>query len=288
MIPGLSRVASTIGLGVVLAALVTVTRAGPVETAIMAIMRLSDQPNYSWTTTISDDARTYDVVGKTERGGFTQARMPVVNSIRRQLGRSVTDTEIDLIFRGNVECVIETDHGWKRPNELAVLPPGSASAEADGGAQISSGAPRNGAVLPRVRPSRGSAGRDSRPRPYSNLQLGISHPHEELGIIVSSHADFNVDGDRVSGALTDLGAQLLLVRDGQENLSPVRASGTFKVWLHDGMVSKYQLKLRGTVEISLPSGARQIEVQQVSDTVLKDVGATKLIIPDEAKRKLTP
>src|SRR5215212_3330822 len=92
--------------------------AGPTESAILAAMRLSEQPNYSWVATVSDDARTYDIVGKTARDGFTAVKMPVVNSVRRQLRRSVTDTEMDIIFRGNVACVIQTDEGWRKPDEL--------------------------------------------------------------------------------------------------------------------------------------------------------------------------
>ncbi|MGH7956079.1 MAG: hypothetical protein ACREH8_03595 [Opitutaceae bacterium] len=67
----------------------------------MAIMRLSDEPSYSWVATVADDARTYDIFGRTIRGGYTHVTMPVINTVRRKLGRSVTDTEIDLIFRGN-------------------------------------------------------------------------------------------------------------------------------------------------------------------------------------------
>src|SRR5215213_6929285 len=95
-----------------------VARGGPTEAAIVAVMRLSDKPNYSWVATVSDDARTYDIDGKTTRGGFTHVKMPAINAVRRRLGRSVTDTRIDMIFRGNVACVIETDNGWLRPEEL--------------------------------------------------------------------------------------------------------------------------------------------------------------------------
>ena len=38
-----------------------------------------------------------------------------------------------------------------------------------------------------------------------NLQLGISHPHEELGVIVGSHRELAIDGHVVSGVLTRLG-----------------------------------------------------------------------------------
>ncbi len=90
--------------------------AGPAEDAILASVRLADAPNYSWIATITDDARTDEIEAKTVRGGYTRVRMPVVNRIRRQLGRDVTDPLVDAIFRGNIDCVLLTDHGWLRPD----------------------------------------------------------------------------------------------------------------------------------------------------------------------------
>jgi hypothetical protein len=128
--------------------------------------------------------------------------------------------------------------------------------------------------------------RDGKDTPYSNLQLGISHPHEELGVIVGSYQELKVEGDVVTGSLTDLGAQLLLVRDGQKYIEPLRAAGTFKLWLRNGMVAKYQVTLEGVLRIHVQSGRRQVEVHQVTDTVLKDVGTTTLDVPDQARAKL--
>jgi hypothetical protein len=263
--------------------------AGPTEAAIMATMRLSEQPSYSWVATISDDARTYDIMGQTMRGGYTRVKMPVINSVRRQLGRSVTDTHVDMIFRGNVDCVIETDDGWKKPNELARGRTGDRDSPHLGGATGHSpllgarpGSIHRGSMRPAGLPPRNeAAGRD-----YSNLQLAISHPHEDLGVIVSSHVDFRVDGNIVTGSLTDLGAQLLLVRDGQDTITPLRASGTFKLWLRDGMVVKYQVRLEGTLDIQSRGTHRQVNVNQVTDTVLKDVGTTLFDVPSQARSKL--
>lgn len=266
--------------------------AGPVESAIMAAMRLSDQPNYTWVATISDDARTYDVVGRTTRGGFTRVTMPVINSVRRQLGRSVTDTQVEFIFQGNVACVVETEAGWARPDELSRLnlegaesdnPPATTGhAPLLGGTRSTTGR-IHGSVIPAPRPG---GGRDARDRAYSNLQLALSHPHEELGVIVSSHVEFKVEGDVVTGTLSDRGAQLLLVRDGQDNITPLRASGTFKLWIRDGMVTKFQVRLEGTLTVQLPSGRRQINVTQYTDTVVKDVGTTVFEVPTQARVKL--
>jgi hypothetical protein len=261
--------------------------AGPVEAAIMAAMRLSDQPNYSWVTTVSDDARTYEIIGRTVRGGFTRVKMPAVNSLRRQLGRGVTDTQIDFIFRGNVACVIETEHGWRRPDELPAVPLEDASASDHPvvaglpGSPPGSAAIRGSVVRP-PRPAKGAG-----PHVYSNLQLGISHPHEDLGVIVASHDTLHVEDDLVGGTLTELGAKLLLVRDGQETITPVRAAGTFKLWRRGDLIVKYQVTLTGTLTVHLATGRRTLEVSQVSETIVKDVGTTKFEVPDDARARLS-
>lgn len=266
---------------------------GPVEDAIQAAVRLSEHSNYSWVTTVADDARTYDIIGQTQRGGFTRVKMPVINSVRRQLGRSVTDTQIEFYFLGNVACVVETERGWRRPDELPL--PELVDAGTAGANDVirlpSTGtgpSPADASIL------RGSVVRlpkprlpaDKTPRAYSNLQLAITHPHEDLGVIVGSHATFTVDGDTVTGALTDLGAQLLLVRDGQEYVAPLAAAGVFKLWIRDGLVSKYQVRLEGILDVHLPNGRRQIRVNQVSDTVIREIGTTRFDVPEQVREKL--
>ncbi|MEI6467100.1 MAG: hypothetical protein WCQ89_20405 [Verrucomicrobiota bacterium] len=106
----------------VVSAAVTPLHAGPTDDAIIAAMKLTERPNYSWVTTVTDDARTYTITGRTTPAGFTRVQMPVVNRLRRKLGRGVTDTEIELIFRGNVACVVETPQGWRTPAELPETP----------------------------------------------------------------------------------------------------------------------------------------------------------------------
>ena len=269
---------------------VSCVQAGPTEAAIIAMMRLSDEPNYSWVATVSDDARTYDILGQTIRDGFTKVRMPVINSVRRQLRRSVMDTEVDFVFRGNVRCVINTEDGWKRPAELPLLPLNEAvAAELVGPIRPTQTATLGPGQLPRtsiVRMPRVADPRDGRLRAYSNLQLAISHPHEDLGVIIGSCEHFKVEGNIVSGSLTDLGAELLLVRDGQKYIQPLRAAGSFKVWLRDGRVAKYQVKLEGALNVHLPTGKRIVEVRQVTDTIVKEVGTTSFEIPAEAVMKL--
>lgn len=276
-----------------LPSLVAATRAGPAEIAIMAAMRLSEQPNYSWTATVQDDARIYDIRGQTSRGGYSHVKMPMINAVRRRLGRSVTDTDIEAIFKGNQRCVLRTDEGWKTIDELPWYtdeePPdfgGVRTSHRSSGMGIPSGVRvTTGSSI--GQPGRGPHGTaDEGPRAYSNLQLGVTHPHEDLGVIVSSHESWVVEVDGVSGSLTDLGAQLLLVRDGQKEIEPRRAAGTFKLWIRDGMVTKYQVRLEGLLSVQTKTGRKDVEVHQTATTSLTDVGTTAFEVPDEARRKL--
>ncbi|MDP3072459.1 MAG: hypothetical protein Q8N18_19355 [Opitutaceae bacterium] len=276
----------------VVACMAVALRAGPKEDAIIAIMRLSEAANYSWTATVADDARTYDIEGRTLRGGFTRVKMPLITAVRRKLGRSATDTQAELIFRGNVECVVLTENGWVRPADLPE-PIGDESdfshpAGATGPASIPR--PRGGAIMrPSLPPGPGAPRkRTERPTAYSNLQLAISHPHEDLGVILSGHADFNLEADLVSGTLSELAALLLLVRDGQGEITPLRAEGSFRVWLGGGMVTKYQVQLQGLLRVKTRAGTREIAVQQSTVTQIKQVGTTKVEVPDEARFNFPP
>jgi hypothetical protein len=100
----------------------SVFAADTADGVIVAAMRLSDEANYRWVTTVVDDARTYEIRGQTIKGEYTHVKMPMVNSVRRRLGRSATDTDIEAFFKGNVHCVLETEDGWKTVEELVLRP----------------------------------------------------------------------------------------------------------------------------------------------------------------------
>jgi hypothetical protein len=254
-----------------LLAVLAASRALAADTAdavIVAAMRLSDEPSYRWVTTVADDARTYEIRGQTMKNGITHVKMPIVNEVRRRLGRSVTDTEIDVFFKGNVRCVLETEDGWKTLDELPP-PVDSPTAEPPPILGILGGIPP---PRPKLKNEEG----------YSNLQLAINHPHEELGVIVTSHTDLRFGDGTVTGTLSNLGAQLLLVHDGQHEITPLQANGTFKLWIRGGIVTRYQLQLDGVLAV----GRKQIRVRQNSDTTLTDVGTTQFEVPSEARRKL--
>ncbi|MEY4939980.1 MAG: hypothetical protein RIQ93_1715 [Verrucomicrobiota bacterium] len=260
------------------------SRAGPADSMILAAMKLSEEMNYSWVSTVTDDARTYDIEGKTERGGFTWVRLPMIDSIAQRIG-SRGDNEIQAVFRGARDFVILTENGWKTLAELPYRDRGRHEHYMTGGSAVQIGAGsllnpdpfgRNGVyALPPPR--------WEKHRPYSNAQFGVSFPHEELGVIVSSSTALEVEGDTASGVLADLGAQLLLVRDGQEDVTPVTAAGRYQLWCKAGRVVRYSVKLEGILNVS----GRRIHVQQSVVTEVRNVGATAVVAPEDARQKFS-
>jgi hypothetical protein len=60
------------------------------------------------------------------------------------------------------------------------------------------------------------------------------------------------------------------------------AKGSVKFWLKDGSLTKYEYSVQGTVTF----GGNDRDVDLKNTVVLKDVGTTKLIVPEEAAKKL--
>jgi hypothetical protein len=274
-------------------------RAGPVDQAIMAAMRVADQPNYGWTSMVTDDARTYDLEGKTQKGGYTWMRFPKIKTISLRLGREA-DEEIEAVFNGATAVVIRTDDGWKTIAELPrarrdwtddpffwpAPPPMPVAMSPRAGHMSRSGgfgpidpldpAPIAWPMVP--------VGAEEEKRPYSNAQFALSRPHDELAIIVSSYVDMDVAGDIAGGTLSDMGARLLLVHEGQEDqIRPIAAAGTFKLQIKDGLVVKYLLRLEGIVLVD----KKTVHVHQSSSTTIKDVGKSGFDVTDEIRRKLS-
>ena len=119
-------------------------------------------------------------------------------------------------------------------------------------------------------------------RPYSNAQFGVSHPHDELAIIVSSHTEIKADGDSFVGTLSDIGAQLLLGREGQNQIQPLAGAGSFRLRIKDGLVVKYQVQLEGIFLVE----KKRVHVHQSASTSISNIGATSVELVPELQRKL--
>ncbi|MSU24079.1 MAG: hypothetical protein EXS32_09700 [Opitutus sp.] len=259
-------------------------RGSPTDAAIVAAMKLTEAPNYSWVTSVDDDARSYDITGQTNLAGpgdFSLVDLPMVAAVRRRVpsrGSANSDNQVTAIYTGDEKYVIQTPDGWKKPDELSQTSRGESTNQRGGSAGGGFGGKRG---------RRGAGGGERGPvPPYSNLQTSLSRPHEEIGIIIAGYTDIKTEGDVVSGTLSEISARLLLVHAGQSEVTPLRASGTFRLWITNGVLTKYELKLEGRLAVITRGDRREVDVHETATTQLKDVGKTKFEVPDEARKKL--
>ncbi|MFM7751824.1 MAG: hypothetical protein ACKPB0_15550 [Opitutaceae bacterium] len=287
-----------------LAGLASSVSAGPVESAIVAAMKVPDAPSYAWRTEVSDDARTYEISGSTERAGeYSLVTMPIPvtggrRAARGPINSSGTST-VTAWFKGAVDCVVQSGDGWRRPEELANAndrdaggggggqrrrggfggPPGGGGGGGFGGGRGMGGG--GGRGYPPV-DDRGEGGG----RTFSNVQKTLSRPHEEIAVIVAGGSDLKAEGEVVSGRLSETSAQLLLVHEGQRDRVPLQAGGTFRLWVRGGALVKYETRLEGVLRVDDAAGRREVRVNETATTTLSEFGTARFEVPAEVRRRL--
>jgi len=285
------------------------------DTAILAAMKLSGAPNYSWVTSIEQGARTTGENGKTNESGFSLVTFTNATTTGTSVGSGRTGSggDTNTVFLGDSKYVVETDNGWVSPGNLPANSSSSGSGKGSGGSgngaggggtygsrggggsglnlgglNIGGGGGRRGGGGGGGGGSRGSKGnnanQDSGSSAPARLPGGINLPHEELAIIAANYTDLHLDADVVSGTLTESGADLILVPPGSADTPPAGATGTFRLWLKDGAVTKYEVHLSAK---TAPSGRTVKGGFTETITVdLKDVGTTTFEVPAAAKQRL--
>jgi len=94
------------------------------------------------------------------------------------------------------------------------------------------------------------------------------------------------DGDVYSGELTEEGAKSLLLfggRAGGNGPEVSGAKGSVKFWVKDGLLAKYETKVQGKVSFN----GNDRDVDRTTTVEIKDIGSTKVQVPDDAKKKLS-
>jgi hypothetical protein len=85
----------------------------------------------------------------------------------------------------------------------------------------------------------------------------------------------------ISGDLTEAGAkQLISFRPGTEVNG---AKGTARFWVKDGVLTKYEYQVKGSMSFN----GNDVDVDRTTSVEIKDVGTTKITVPEEASKKLS-
>lgn len=87
------------------------------------------------------------------------------------------------------------------------------------------------------------------------------------------------DGDAFASDLTEEGARKQFRWGNVTN-----PKGSVKFWLKDGLLAKLQFKLTGKVDFN----GNEVEVDRDATVEVKDVGSTKIEVPEAAMKKLNP
>jgi len=103
-------------------------------------------------------------------------------------------------------------------------------------------------------------------------------PAAQAAELASAANELKKDGDVYSGDLSEEGAKAQF-RFG----TVTHPKGSVKFWLKDGALTQYEFKVTGRVDFN----GNEFDVDRTWTIEIKDVGTTKVNVPEEAKKKLS-
>ncbi len=221
----------------------------PKDDVTAAAKALGDAASYSWHTTVvvPDDSPFHP--GPTD--GKTEK--DGFTSVTSSFG----DNDTHFITKGTNAAVKTQDNGWQTAAEVL--------ADSGGG-----GGFNPGMFLARQ-------AQNFRP------------PSVEAAALAGDAKELKAGDKGISGDLTEDGAKSLLTmfrgrRGGGGGGGPQisDAKGTVTFWVADGKLTKYQYHVSGKVSFN----GNDRDVDRTTTTEIKDVGTTKIEVPDEAKKKI--
>ena len=128
----------------------------------------------------------------------------------------------------------------------------------------------------------------------TRLVRSVTPPSQEIDLLLSHKEKIEKNGDVFSGDLPESVAKKLF--EGSERRSgkaeaaerkAVRkeanaARGNVTLWTKEGVVTKYEIRLIGKIDLD----GKEAEVMRTRTIEIKDIGTTKIDVPEKARRKL--
>jgi len=227
--------------------------AAPSDDVKTAAAALGNAANYTWQTTVDMGAdspfQMGPTDGKTEKDGYTTVSMTMM------------DNTSTVVLKGT-NAAVKTDSGWQTVVE--------AMQGGDGGGGFGGG-----------------------PGMFAVMQAqNIKLPAVEAASLVGLAGALKVDGDKITGDLTTDGAKEQLSMRGRRGGGPggpgggapevTNPKGSVTFWITDGKLTKYSFHVSGSMDF----GGNAMDMNRTTTVTIKDVGTTKVEVPDDAKKKL--
>ena len=127
-------------------------------------------------------------------------------------------------------------------------------------------------------------GEQGRGRFAAAMVRNLKTPAAQAEELAAGVKEFKQDGDTITGDLSEAAAKSFLSfrRGGGNGPEIGDAKGSVKFWIKDGALSKYEFKVTGKMEFN----GNDIDVDRATTVEIKDVGTTKVAVPEAAKKKL--
>ena len=115
---------------------------------------------------------------------------------------------------------------------------------------------------------------------------GIKTPAKEASELASAAKELKVDGDVISGDLTEEGAKKLQKFGPPDGEGPTvsDAKGSVKFWVKEGTLVKYEFNLKGKISFN----GNDMPNDRTTTVEIKEVGTTKFEVPEAARKKISP
>ncbi len=179
--------------------------------------------------------------------------------------RITGDTTNEMVAKG-AKRAMKTDQGWQTTDEMM---------NAGGGGGFGGGGPGMGG---------GMMGMFS--------MMGLVVPATQAEELLGGVKELKLADGVYSSDLTEAAVKPLASpfpggfggRGGGEGGPEVSgAKGTVKFWVKDGVLSKYELHVQGTMDMM----GNEMPIDRTTTVEIKDAGKTEVNIPDDAKKKVS-